>query len=100
MTDSQKSDASVDHYRDDWRLVARYSVRFQGLYFEGQSHVKRTLATGLPYDEASKLEIEERKTMVAQGIRGNVLLDLERREETYAEYKKVRAAREARGPHY
>lgn len=87
---------NLDPYRDDWRSVARYSVRYQGLYFEGQSHVKKSLATGLTYGEAIELESEERNVMAAQGIRAHILIDLERRDETFSEYRKVRAAREAR----
>lgn len=95
MTVSPKTDTGVDEYREDWRSVARYTVRYQGLYFESQSHVKRSLANGLTYDEACDLKCKERKFMVDQGIKGHVLLDLERPAETNIEYKKVRAARAA-----
>jgi hypothetical protein len=96
MTASQKTNVDSDSYREDWRSVARYTVRYQGLFFEGQSHVKIAYATGLTYDEAGKRECEERKLMVAQGLKGHILLDLEHPDETRAEYKKIRAAREAR----
>lgn len=96
MSTHQTTDTGMDQYRDDWRSVARYSVRYQGLYFECRSHIRRTLATGLTYDEAIALEGDKRKQMLARGITGHILLEIECRDETYAAYTKVRAAREAR----
>lgn len=96
MSASQNADTGFDSYREDWRSVARYTVRYQGLFFENLSHVKNTIATGRTYDEAIDLEVRERKTLDAQGIKGHILLDLECPEETRLAYMKVRAARQAR----
>ena len=96
MSESQRLDASLAAYRADWRAVARYTVRFKGLYFSGQSHIQRVIATNVAWDDATKIRDEETTRMAVDGVRGHILFDLERPEETRAQYKRERAARELR----
>ena len=91
---SRKLDAVLQGYRDDWRTVARYTERYRGLYFSGQSHAQRVLARGLTYDEASRLSVVEKARMAARGEEGHILFDLERPQETQIAYRHLREARE------
>ncbi|MBN3761015.1 hypothetical protein [Burkholderia sp. Ac-20365] len=94
MIEPLSLDASLTAYTADWRAVARYTVRFKGLYFAGQSHIQRVLATEVSWDDACTFRDEEKKRMTVEGIGGHVLFDLERPEGTKSEYRRQRAARE------
>jgi hypothetical protein len=97
MSESQRLDASLQAYRVDWRAVARYTVRFKGLHFSGQSHIQRVIATNVAWDEAGKIRHEETTRMAAEGVRGHILFDLDRPGAARAQYTRERAASELRG---
>lgn len=98
MSESQRPDATLAAYRADWREIARYTVRFKGLYFSGQSHMRRVIATDVAWAELDKIRAEQSARMETEGVRGHILIDLERPEETRAQFKRERLAREAREP--
>ena len=90
----KRLDVTLKEYRDDWEAVARYTVRYQGLYFNSASHIRRVLAQGLTLAEACRLREVEKARMRSAGEEGHILFDLERPEETRETYRQLRAARD------
>jgi hypothetical protein len=94
----READLYTEEIKSDWHAVVRYSVcRTQWNHTKGRSRI--VLHTGLPYDAAKRMELKEDAALRREpSYRGgfcapHIGIELEKKEETYAAYKDLRAER-------
>lgn len=86
-------------FNRDWHSVARYRVYRSQFIFGAGREIQQIIQTGLPYDEAKRLEtIEQEKLEQEPGYVGGmgapgVCVELENPDETNREFRRIRMAR-------